>query len=303
MKCPAFLSRSRVRLTRKSFRPLALTSLAWILSACGHAGGGPAVPSAGAPANQGGPSSGTRQIALTPQAARAIGNKIWQNECGGTVSGLTSWNEGEYFASLGIGHFIWYVPGQRGPFEESFPPLISYMQQQNVRVPAWIVAAPGCPWRNRADFLAAQDSPKMQELRQFLAGTVEVQTAFIVRRLEQALPKMLAATPAPEDQARLRATFQAVSESPQGIYALIDYVNFKGEGVNPAERYQGQGWGLRDVLLEMRGQPRGAAAAYEFGEAARRVLERRVRNAPPERNESRWLPGWTNRAASYQKPL
>ncbi|MEA3211856.1 MAG: hypothetical protein QOE70_4913 [Chthoniobacter sp.] len=36
-----------------------------------------------------------------------IGRRVWQNECGGTREGLTSWNADESFASLGIGHFIW----------------------------------------------------------------------------------------------------------------------------------------------------------------------------------------------------
>ena len=59
-------------------------------------------------------------ITLLQSDALKIGKKIWQNECNGTVAGLTSWNEGENFASLGIGHFIWYPKGQRGPFDESF---------------------------------------------------------------------------------------------------------------------------------------------------------------------------------------
>ncbi|HEX4630297.1 MAG TPA: hypothetical protein VH188_04970, partial [Chthoniobacterales bacterium] len=66
-------------------------------------------------------SQATAGINLSPAETRRIGNKIWQNECGGTVAGLTSWNAGENFASLGIGHFIWYPKGVRGPFDESFP--------------------------------------------------------------------------------------------------------------------------------------------------------------------------------------
>jgi hypothetical protein len=56
-------------------------------------------------------------IDISPADAQRIGKRIWRNECGGTISGLTSWNAGENFASLGIGHFIWYPKGQRGPFE------------------------------------------------------------------------------------------------------------------------------------------------------------------------------------------
>jgi hypothetical protein len=45
---------------------------------------------------------------LTQEQAQTIGRQIWKNECGGTQEGLTSWNKGEEFPSLGIGHFIWY---------------------------------------------------------------------------------------------------------------------------------------------------------------------------------------------------
>ena len=246
-------------------------------------------------------SASGKGIQLTRADADTIGRKIWQNECGGTVSGLTSWNAGEDFPSLGIGHFIWYVPGRRGPFEESFPPMINYMKQRHVAMPGWLAGQKGSPWISRTQFQAQVNSPQMKELRQFLAKTVAVQTDFIVLRLESSLPKMLAATSNVDQKNRLKAYFYAVGESRQGIYALIDYVNFKGEGVKNTERYKGQGWGLRDVLLEMRGQPRGAAAANEFSEAAKRVLQRRVKNAPTERRESRWLPGWMKRCETYKR--
>jgi hypothetical protein len=45
-------------------------------------------------------------VSLSHGDALKIGKRVWQNECNGTVSGLTSWNQGEDFASLGIGHFI-----------------------------------------------------------------------------------------------------------------------------------------------------------------------------------------------------
>lgn len=244
---------------------------------------------------------GASGIRLDPAQLQAIGRKIWQNECGGTVEGLTSWNSGEDFASLGIGHFIWYVPGRRGPFDESFPKLIEFLRSRRVPMPQWLPAAGGCPWANRGVFLAQQNSPQMKELRQFLANTIAAQTDFIVLRLEQALPKMWNATSDAAARERLKSNFYKVAQSPQGVYALIDYVNFKGEGVKPEERYRGQGWGLRDVLLEMGDAPGGAAAAGEFSEAARRVLQRRVKNSPPERGESRWLRGWMNRCEGYRR--
>ncbi|MCB1229664.1 MAG: hypothetical protein KDN19_05330 [Verrucomicrobiae bacterium] len=255
---------------------------------------------AGSPA---GASISGGKIQLPPADAAAIGRRIWQNECAGTIEGLTSWNAGEDFPSLGIGHFIWYVPGRPGPFEESFPQLIAFMKSRQVPgLPAWLANARGCPWPNRESFLAQQNSPQMRELRQFLANTVSVQTDFIVHRLENALPKMESITHG-ADRDRLRANFYKVAQSRNGVYALIDYVNFKGEGIKPEERYQGQGWGLRDVLLEMRDTPGGPASVAEFSEAAKRVLQRRVRNSPPDRGESRWLNGWMNRCAGYRSGL
>lgn len=246
------------------------------------------------------PSSG---IVLDAASANAIGKKIWQNECGGTVEGLTSWNAGEDFPSLGIGHFIWYVPGRPGPFQESFPPLLAYMRERGVSLPAWLAEARGCPWTSRAEFLQAQQSPRLKELRQLLANTVPVQTEFIVRRLERSLPEMQKVTPAPTDKDRLQRHFHLLASTRNGLYAMIDYVNFKGEGIKPEERYRGQGWGLRDVLLEMRPTSDPAAATQEFSEAAKRVLRRRVENSPSERGESRWLAGWMNRCETYKRGL
>ncbi len=242
-------------------------------------------------------------IRLSEPDAAAIGRKIWQNECAGTVEGLTSWNAGEDFPSLGIGHFIWYVPGRPGPFQESFPSLLAYMKERGTAMPGWLAEARGCPWNSRAEFLKEQQSPRMKELRQFLANTVSVQTGFIVRRLEQSLPQMQAATPAGADKERLRANFHLMASSRSGLYALIDYVNFKGEGIKPEEKYRGHGWGLRDVILEMRPVSGAGAGPAEFSEAAKRVLRRRVENSPPDRGESRWLAGWMNRCETYKRGL
>jgi hypothetical protein len=92
-----------------------------------------------------------------------------------------------------------------------------------------------------------------------------------------------------------------VATTPQGVYALVDYVNFKGEGLNPAERYQGRGWGLLQVLEEMKPVKAGPGAATEFSAAARRVLGRRIQLAP--RPESQWRAGWFSRCDSYARPF
>lgn len=232
---------------------------------------------------------------LSPAEADMIGRRLWQNESGGTLSGLTAWNAGENFASLGIGHFIWYPVGVRGPFEESFPPLLRFLEERGVSLPAWLRQARACPWPDRQSFLNAAESGRMGELRALLAGTIGEQTRFAIERLAGSLPKMLASAPEGERR-RIEANFRALEATPGGLFALVDYVNFKGDGTFPTERYRGEGWGLLNVLRAMEPGP----ALPAFRRAARTVLERRVRNAPPARHEERWLPGWLNRVEGYR---
>ncbi|HEY5035922.1 MAG TPA: hypothetical protein VII74_02180 [Chthoniobacterales bacterium] len=240
---------------------------------------------------------------LSHEQALRIGRRVWQNECGGTLAGLTSWNSGEDFASLGIGHFIWYPAGRSGLFEESFPKLLVYLQGRGVSLPISLIPPNDahCPWRSRADFLAAASSPEMTRLRKFLAQTIDLQADFLVERLHEALPKMLQAAP-PDERAKVEEQFQRVASSAQGCYALVDYVNFKGEGTLATERYRGKGWGLLQVLERMSGTERGPAAAKAFADATGAILRERVAHSPPERHEVRWLPGWLNRVATYRQP-
>jgi len=235
-----------------------------------------------------------QSIRLSESQAERIGRRLWQNESGGTIAGLTAWNYGEEFASLGIGHFIWYPAGKQGPFEESFPPLVRYLVSQGASVPEWLADAGACPWPSRAQFLTDQQAPRMKQLRALLAGTIGLQARFAALRLERALPKMLEAAPV-EDRDKIQKNFNREAAEPDGPYVLVDYVNFKGEGTLETERYHGEGWGLLQVLEQM---GNGSAKA-EFARAADKVLTRRVANSPVPRGEKRWLPGWKNRIRTY----
>ncbi len=228
-----------------------------------------------------------------------IAQKIWQNECAGSVQGLVSWNKGEDFPSLGIGHFIWFPAGVKANFEESFPEFVRFAKRKGVKVPAFFDGA--APWKTRAEWAKADVKGGLaSQMRAWLANHTELQADFIIARSLTALERIKKQSSSPQE---LATRYYAVAQTPNGMYALIDYVNFKGEGINPKERYQGKGWGLMQVLEEMRSAKPGAAAAKEFSEASKRVLSRRVQLSPPSRGESRWLKGWHNRCDTYAKPI
>jgi hypothetical protein len=235
-------------------------------------------------------------LSVSPETAKAVGERIWKNECAGSVEGLTHWNQGENFASFGIGHFIWYSEGKRERFHETFPDMLLFLRQKGVALPAWLNGASACPWNSREEFYAKRQSPEMQELRQLLLETKSWQAQFMAERLERSFAEILGAC-AQKEKKRVEALFQRLCKEANGLYALIDYLNFKGAGTAPSERYKGQGWGLLQVLQEMRES--APEPLEEFVRAAKVVLRRRVQNAPPERNEERWLKGWCNRLDSY----
>ena len=175
----------------------------------------------------------------------------------------------------------------------------SFVSNRGAKLPTLLLGVgrgQPCPWNSRAEFLQAQKTAEMNQLRRFLADTVDLQAEFLVARSEASLPKMLAEA-APADRTNVQHNLNALRKHHR-VYALIDYVNFKGEGVLHTERDLGQGWGLLQMLEAMHGNS-DSGAPDEFARAAKVVLTRRVQNAPADRHESRWLTGWLRRVNSY----
>ncbi len=235
-------------------------------------------------------------LTISFQDAKQIGEKIWKNECGGTIEGLTHWHKGESFASLGIGHFIWYTALQKERFQETFPALLTFIQDKGATVPAWLKATPGCPWNSREEFYREIQSPSMKSLRQFLFETRHLQAMFIANRLENTLPQLIDKLSQPEKE-RITELFQRLTQDVKGLYALIDYLNFKGSGTSPQETYKGQGWGLLQVLQQIPSS--SPDPLIDFVKVAKALLTERVQNSPPERHENQWLKGWHKRLETY----
>ena len=241
-----------------------------------------------------------RDIQLSPQEAQIISDRIFQNECAGKHECLVSWNEGEAFPSLGIGHFIWYPQNHQGPFFESFPALIDFFRKNGVALPHSIANLDPfeAPWPTRDHFLAVKNSESVTELRAFLAKHQTLQVNFMVTRCVKALQRIVASSDSKEQQ-QLTHKINAITASPLGLYPLIDYVNFKGEGLLDTETYQSLGWGLKQVLQHMPANVTAENALSEFAQAAKQVLWRRVNNAANPLEKSRWYPAWENRINTY----
>lgn len=234
---------------------------------------------------------------LKKQQLNDIALRIYANECNSNPDKLVWWNRGEAFPSLGIGHFIWYPTGIDAPFAQSFPALIEFMKTQKVELPSLLQAKPlYAPWPTLEEFLQPKNSEQVSQLKRFLLQTMDVQAEFIYQRAQQSFAKVLA-TADPAERKELSEKLQQLVAQPGGAYALIDYVNFKGEGLLATERYRGQGWGLYQVLQEMNIDSEQPLA--EFQRAAKMVLRRRADNAENPIEKNNWLPGWEKRLDSY----
>jgi hypothetical protein len=184
------------------------------------------------------PPDDTGWLRIDRLTAQALGERIWRNEGRGDEDYLLWWNEGEQFASLGIGHFIWYPTGETGRFHESFPGLLSFLVERGVRLPRWLAQAhrTGCPWPAREAFLRARGTPHLVELRELLAATVDLQAQFIVAGLEPAYHRIvLVYCPANKVQNRERG-WRALARRDEGEYR--EYSTEEQRGQSPSDTFE-----------------------------------------------------------------
>lgn len=247
------------------------------------------------------------QLKLSEKQADFIAQKVWQNEGAGLDKYLVHWNDGEDFASMGIGHFIWFPRGHIERFREVFPMVIDFMEKKGIKMPSWLNAKTPLPWDSKETFYAAKQakSETYTQLFDFLKATMPEQAAFMAQRLSEALPQMLETIDEPKKQELVKRRFYEVmhnkdgSISEQGLYVLLDYTNFKGEGTLESERYKSEGWGLLQVLEYM--DPEEPNKQKAFAQSAKTMLDRRIKNSPPARGEERWRKGWNVRLQTYWK--
>ncbi|MEI6417282.1 MAG: hypothetical protein WCO92_06140 [Verrucomicrobiota bacterium] len=207
---------------------------------------------------------------LTDDQLLEIGIKIWQNQCGiwdrpgkvthGMKQSITDW-EADY-AQIGIGQCIWYPADEDKNFQEDWPRVAQALKDKGYPIEDWMLRA--CPWNNSEEFFADFNGDRLKSLRKTLAKKYLIieQARCIATRLDESLDKMKAAidTESGITEGEKTVLKQMVNENfylvatadyPRGLYALMDYVHFKGEGVLSTETINGVGWGLRQALEQM----------------------------------------------------
>jgi hypothetical protein len=233
--------------------------------------------------------------------AKKIGMVIWNNEAEKRVDLLAYWGSYSTFPEIGIGHYIWYPQGQTGPYTAQFPPLCAYMQERGVQLPQWILeayTAGGAPWQTRDEFI--RDTERTNELRQFLASTVDLQTQFMIKRLEDEWIAILAEAPS-DRQEHLCHSFNLMRSSLLGTYALVDYLNFKGNGLNPREERNGHRFGLLQVMLDLPDGLNDENITKAFAICAARRLVNYIGHFYPEYRPVKFLAGWVKRVSTYSR--
>lgn len=158
---------------------------------------------------------------------------------------------------------------------------------------------------------------RIQELKNFLnhPRVVSWQAQFAMERTENGLRRILESLKMrPQDLNNVTANMKALLSSPQGIIALVDYTNWKGEGL---VKDGANNSGLKEVLINMTlpknfsqlsQSERNFVSGRAFGNAAaltlRKAIERRY-NEAGDRSEcglqrareqyNRWM-GWLAKA-------
>ncbi|GAB6070185.1 hypothetical protein JCM30760_12820 [Thiomicrorhabdus hydrogeniphila] len=246
---------------------------------------------------------------LTNNELDWIGQRIYQNECASNPKYLTYWGKGEAFPSFGIGHFIWYPGLVKGKFHETFPAMVKFVSHYKTP-PKWLNELDPfiAPWQNKNDFYQAWSNKKLHDLRLWLLNTQGYQAEFIAQQAKSRLTDSLNALSLkqPKKAMLYKQRINKLLSFKEGRFAVIDYINFKGVGAN-SEQYQGEQWGLFSVLQNMPLPKKNLnemshhVVLDAFIQSAKARLQLRVKLAPKQRNEQRWLAGWLQRLDGYRQ--
>jgi hypothetical protein len=211
----------------------------------------------------------------------------------------------------GYGHLEWFfdfVPSKDGYSFNSW--LLQYKKTTSStlsKLPEWLSDTTEPPWESQLEFDQdkAKPSGKYKELVDFLEETMDQQTSFIAERAEKAIPLItdtLTDSQIKTFNSNLNRLIYDSRDQPNrlGIWMVTDYIHFKGEGTLDSEVYDGFGWGLKQVILEME-QYKNEAPVSAFVLAAKKVLNQRIEHSPGK-TDSKYRKEWFKRLDSYLNP-
>ena len=268
---------------------------------------------------------------LSPQDAQKIGRNLLYNETSCKPGDLAEWDKNEAFPSIGVPHVIWFPSGVEKNYDESFPRFWKYLQERNrgsIPIPTSLnrsdIASGSVPalWDSKKKF---DEDPQVRDLNRYLTHPTVLgwQTDFSIQRGFDAAYKVLAtntldAKPKMSTEVMCRH-FRKLFSSPGGVMSVVDYANFKGEGIYPSET-KGSAkvrWGLKQVIESMDDQELEITTAQrnkilaiqdakekdlygerqKFASATKLALKRRVAadDTISPRLGEQWLKGWGNR--------
>lgn len=199
---------------------------------------------------------------------------------------MMEWDDkaGENFPSIGLPHVVWFPQNAKKVVDESFPRFWNYITKNYhgiTRVPQMNVSG-AAPWNSKAQF---DSDPVVKDINRFLLDpdVLKLEGEFAVQRgLDSVYTVMAANSLDPQakmSQKDLCTNFKNLIASPQGLMAVVDYVNWKGEGVHYSEKTDRQNvrWGLKQVLEKIGPVAAGDKKAHlKFAEAAEAVLKDRA---------------------------
>lgn len=289
-----------------------------------------------------------------------LGEALFKNEANCKTIHLTHWGKSEEFPSMGLPHAIWYNQNTSKKYQEQFPELIRFIHKnlkshEKVQLTWPVLLAqnplPPAPWKNQKEFAqiqnvslkieATMDSVQLLalkkqfpllypqayqlfEIRHFLSNPIvlRLQAKYVVEKTFYSLHRILAMSEkkSPEMAQALYLQMQRLLSSQEGVLSLVDYLNFKGEGIKASERTPvlNHSWGLA-VVLELMGHIKsercltpskipGACTNNQFAEAALCALQRLAYHSgepssPAQTQRYLWLNGgWKTRVETNYRP-
>jgi hypothetical protein len=247
---------------------------------------------------------------LNPSADQVqnITANLLNNETSCNPKFIMQWDSkaGEDFPSIGLPHVVWFREGQKQVVDESFPRFWKYIKD-NYKGTAQIPnlgdpSSPSftSPWKTKEEFDA---SPLKGDIGRFLLDpdVIKLQAQFAMKRGVQSAYLIMAANsldPNPKiSNENICGTFKKLLSSKKGLREIIDYANWKGEGVHYEEATKNQKirWGLKQVIENMGSVSSPDDAEKKFADASEQALKTRVTDDPGLQKS---MPGLMNRIAS-----